>query len=351
MMSKLIKSAPFSPVVTGSLLYLLTRAPPSTRGPLLLRLNRSLSAPNIARLITTLKWLFAVGLIRNLNSFLTELANNNWALRAQKQDWVWSKEIAVVTGGSSGFGALFSKDLAAKGLHVVALDVNEPPEDIQRNPRITFIKCDVTNVDSVKEAASQIQSTIGHPSILINNAGIGKGVPILESSPEFLRKIFDVNIISHYYLLQAFLPDMIKKKKGHVVSIASVASFVSPPGLSHYAETKAAVLVLHEGLGAELRTISKCPEIKLTIVHPSWANTPMVSKYKDKLEAAGQRVMNPQRVSDAVVKQILSCRGAQLIIPPGESMLSTLRSWPTWLRYLMLRAGEEADTGLKAPDL
>ena len=226
-MTDLIKRAPFSPLVTGGLLYLLTKAPTSVRLPVLLRLRELLSAQNIGRLVTTLKWLFAAGVVGATNTKLNELAYNNYRLTSTKKAWDWPNEIAVVTGASSGFGKLFALDLAAKGIKVAALDVNEPPMEISRNPRITFFVCDVTDSDAVKAVAKDIQQSVGHPSILINNAGIGKDHPIMESSPEWVNKIFAVNVISHFYLVQAFLPKMLEAKKGHIVTIASMASFIS----------------------------------------------------------------------------------------------------------------------------
>lgn len=335
-MADLIKKAPFSPVITGAALYLLTKAPLSAREPALLRLRQLLSPEHIGYAITTLKWLFAYGLIRNINDYLNELANNNFKLFADKKQWVWSKEIAVVTGGSSGFGALFSQDLAAKGIHVCALDINEPPPHIASNPRITFFKCDVTSHQEVMDVAQRIQHTVGHPSILINNAGIASGHSMLDTSPQWVRKIFDVNLLSHYYTIQAFLPSMIEKKKGHVVNIASAASFIVGPGMVDYCATKAGALVLHQGLTAELRYIYKCPEINTTVVHPTWAGTNMVNKYKEQIEKSGDKVIDPQIISDAVVKQILSCRGNQLIITPLPGLVSTLRSYPTWFQHMLM---------------
>lgn len=64
---------------------------------------------------------------------------------------------------------------------------------------------------------------------------------------------FGVNVIAHYWTLQAFMPAMIKKDKGHVVTIASMASFLSMPGMVPYCNSKAAVMSLHEGMKHEMR--------------------------------------------------------------------------------------------------
>ena len=114
-----IKNIPFSPAVTGALLYGLTKAPEQYRAKLLERLGRYLSRQNIDRGVTVLKWLFALGLARNVHVFLSEIAQNNFRLRSERHRYVWDREIAVVTGACSGFGALMAKGLASKGINVM----------------------------------------------------------------------------------------------------------------------------------------------------------------------------------------------------------------------------------------
>lgn len=334
-MTDVIKRAPFSPVVTGAVLYLLTQAPAAYREPALHHLAQILSNENTARLVTALKWLFAAGLINNANTYLNNWTFNDYKLTANKKDWDWPNEIAVVTGASSGFGKLFSQDLALKGVRIAAIDINDPPSDLANNRRVTFFKCDVTDPEAVKATAQAIQEQLGHPSILINNAGIAGAHGILQTPPKFLRKIFDVNLLSHYYLLQAFAPAMIERNKGHILTIASVASFVAGSGFVDYCATKAGAWVLHDGLTTELRTIHKCTGVKTTIVHPTWTDTPMIASHVDQLKKH-MHVMQPQEVSDAVVNQIMACRSGQLILGTGSRVISTLRAWPVWLSRIVM---------------
>ena len=69
-----------------------------------------------------------------------------------------------------------------------------------------------------------------------------------------------------------------------------------------YAATKAAVYAFHEGLAAELRTFHKAPEIKMTLVHPGWANTALIASHVEEIRKA-QPVMEPEVVTDKIVKQ------------------------------------------------
>ena len=79
----------------------------------------------------------------------------------------------------------------------------------------------------VLAVAEAIRVDVGNPTIVVNNAGIGVGRTILETTNESLQNVFAVNLFAHYHMAKAFLPYMIKHNHGHVVAIASGASYVS----------------------------------------------------------------------------------------------------------------------------
>jgi all-trans-retinol dehydrogenase (NAD+) len=227
-MAALIKYGLLNPVITGPLLYILTKGPAEIQQPILEALSPYLSAKVLQGSITALKWLFALGIVGPVHEFLNELANNNFRWKAEVYDW--PNEIAVVTGAANGFGRLVSEGFAARGINVMALDISdELPLDMQSNKKIHYYRCDVTSPDAVNATADAIRAEYGNPSILINNAGIAISGTILEQTPDKVRRVFDVNTISHYYTVNAFLPSMIAKHKGHIVTVASMASFLSGP--------------------------------------------------------------------------------------------------------------------------
>ena len=160
----------------------------------------------------------------------------------------------MVTGAASGFGKLMALGFAEKGLNVIAVDiVDELPADMQKNNRISYYKCDLRSRDEVMELQQKVSHEHGDPSVLINNAGVAYEHSTLDASEKAVHNMFNVNVIANYWTLQAFTPAMIKKDKGHIVTIASMASFLSMPGLVPYCNTKAAVLSLHEGMKHEMR--------------------------------------------------------------------------------------------------
>lgn len=345
-MGDLIRKLPYTPIILGAAVYLLNDGPASLRIPILDRIRSLLSPQQVTSLVGYLRSAFLTTAVYDavwyVNSFLNNLALNNFR-RADTSKWNWSQEIAVITGGASGLGKGFAQELASKGVRVAILDVSPPPPEFKADSRITAFTCDVTNPDEVKAVSNTIKGTIGQPSILINNAGIAKSHSIMDTTPKELQAIMGVNVMSHWYTVQEFLPHMVKQKKGHVVTIASVASFVSSPGMVDYATTKAAAQAFHEGLRTELRTYHKCPEVHTTIVHPIWTDTPMVAPHKKRLEEAGQQVMDPKVVIDAVVDQILSCKGGQLVIGRATSIIRRMRFYPNWMSTLMLGRLESAN--------
>jgi all-trans-retinol dehydrogenase (NAD+) len=229
-MAALIKYTLFNPVITGPLLYIFTVAPQGLQQPILQALEHYVSSTVLDRTVTTLKWLFTLGLIPMLNSFLSELAQNNFRWKSEQHRYDWPKEIAVVTGAGSGFGRLISEGFASEGIRVMALDIHDSlPAEMQSNKKIHYYKCDITSVEGVNATANAIRAEFGNPSILINNAGVAFEGSILQATPDKVRRIFDVNTISHYFTVNAFLPAMIAQHKGHIVTLASMASFISGP--------------------------------------------------------------------------------------------------------------------------
>ncbi|KAF2720799.1 NAD(P)-binding protein [Polychaeton citri CBS 116435] len=331
-----------SPAVTGTLTWALTTAPDSVRRPLLDQLSKYLSSKGIARGITVLKVLLGLGIARQVHNALSILAQDNMRLGSEKARYNWPQEIVLITGGAGGFGCLLSEAFAARGLTVISIDIAEAmPARLQGNSKIHYYQCDVTSRDAVFTLAERVRKEHGNPSILINNAGVGFNHTLVKASESAIRKIFEVNTISHYWTIQAFLPAMVADKKGQIVSMASMAAFCGTSSMGPYCSSKVAVLALHETLRQELRVIHKTPEVKCTIVHPTFAATPMTAKFKDELAGKAQ-IIDPTIVSNAVVNQVLSCKGGQIILPGDLTMIPVImRGLPHWLTYALLRSKED----------
>ncbi|EQL01259.1 hypothetical protein G6O67_007083 [Ophiocordyceps sinensis] len=273
--------------------------------------------------------LLVLGITYGLNK-----AINSYALghRRATDVWDWTREIVVVTGGSSGIGELIVRRLAQRGIKVVIIDIN-PPQDALL-PGVRFYEADVSSPDAVGRAAERIRQDVGEPTVLINNAGIAMAVSILESTRDQIQRTFDVNTVSHFWLVKEFLPAMIKHNHGHVITMASVASFIVIADIVCYSCAKASAMAFHEGLGQELKHIYEARNIRTSIVHPYWVRTPMTAElvagpgFKDA-------VLDPEQVAAAVVKQVLGGRSGQVVMPARCMIVAYSRAFPAWLQEWM----------------
>jgi hypothetical protein len=199
-----ITRAASEPVLTGGLLYLLTRGPEHLRARLLapfqsklpLFTNTPKGVARLAALITALKVLTAVGVLRRINQGLNRLAWNNWSFGRAGAEWQFGpgkKELVLITGGSSGFGYEMVKSFS-RHARVVAIDISSFPPELDALPDVHFDQCDISNTPVLEALCEQIKKEHGIVSVLINNAGIGVGKTLLEvrSTQEAFRKIVDL---------------------------------------------------------------------------------------------------------------------------------------------------------------
>jgi len=336
----LVKSTALNPLITGALLYSLTRAPPEIKTRALEALAALPYKVETQTVITTLKWLFGLGSAGLINSILNRFAHNHWTLSTGAAPWVWDQELCVMTGGSGGLGQIVTRHLIKKGVRVAILDVQPPPQDLLNSGKVFFYKCDITTSSSVQDVANQIKKEHGVPSILCNNAGIGATALITEASDAFLDKIFKINLISHWYTVRAFLPDMIKAKKGHIISTASMASYTTCAGMVDYCVTKAGAQAFTDGLNQEIKWRYNAPWIQVSSINPYWVKTPLIAGWVDKTLAANwlfgsvSPVQDPEVVAARIAKVILSGKGAHVLLPEGNPLMTLAaagRGLPHWL--------------------
>lgn len=103
---------------------------------------------------------------------------------------------------------------------------------------------------------SKVLKEVGDVTILVNNAGIMPQHEILKHAEGEIRRIFDINVLAHFWMYQAFLPKMIEKNIGHLVSISSIAGLCGLNNLVPYCSSKFAVRGAMESLSEELRAHS-----------------------------------------------------------------------------------------------
>ena len=119
-----------NPLVAGPLLYILTRQYGQSghllKERLMEQIARSPIEIDLEKVVKVLKYMFALGLLTRANTYLNTISQNSWTLTAPTSDWVWDKEIAVITGGSAGIGEQTVLRLLQKGVRVAILDISPP---------------------------------------------------------------------------------------------------------------------------------------------------------------------------------------------------------------------------------
>ena len=164
---------------------------------------------------------------------------------------------ALVTGGASGLGAATAERLRADGLSVTTLDL-----------RGADITADVTDEDALRRVSDEV----GPVDILVNSAGIaGPNKPLLDTTPEEWRRVFDVNVLGTVNTMRVFVPGMRERGWGRIVNFASMAGKDGNPNLSVYSATKAAVIGLTKSIGKELATTG----VLVNVIAPAVFATPM----------------------------------------------------------------------------
>jgi 3-oxoacyl-[acyl-carrier protein] reductase len=165
---------------------------------------------------------------------------------------------ALVTGGASGLGAAAAVRLRAEGVAVTTLDVSGPAD----------VVADVTDEAGLRLVADQL----GPVDVLINSAGIvGANKPLLETTAEEWRRVFEVNVLGTVNTMRIFVPGMRERGWGRVVNFASMAGKDGNPNLSVYSASKGAVIALTKSAGKELALTG----VLVNAIAPAVIATPM----------------------------------------------------------------------------
>jgi 2-dehydro-3-deoxy-L-rhamnonate dehydrogenase (NAD+) len=215
---------------------------------------------------------------------------------------------ALVTGGASGLGAASAARLRADGLAVTTLDVSGPAD----------VVADVTDEAALRRIAGEI----GPVDVLINSAGIiGVNKPLLDTTAEEWRRVFDVNVLGTVNTMRIFVPGMRERGWGRVVNFASMAGKDGNPNLSVYSASKAAVIGLTKSAGKELATTG----VLVNAIAPAVIATPMNdSTAPDVLAHIAslipmKRVGRPEEVAFLSSDQVSFSTGAVYDISGGRA--------------------------------
>ena len=185
----------------------------------------------------------------------------------------------VITGASTGIGKACALYLDARGFRVFAgVRRDEDGESLRRDAseRLTPVKLDVTDADSIATAAEQVGD--GELAGLVNNAGIGVGGPLELLDVDDLRRQLEVNSVAPVVVTQAFLPRL-RESRGRVVNMSSVGGRMTNPFMGPYHASKYALEALSDALRRELMPWG----IHVALIEPGSIKTPLWDKADDEI--------------------------------------------------------------------
>lgn len=192
----------------------------------------------------------------------------------------------LITGAASGIGRGLAQAFSAAGAQLVLWDINQTGLDAvadacaARPGAVATYTCDLTDRAAIYATARQVLDDHGAVDILINNAGVVSGKPLLEILDEHIERTFAVNTLALFWTTRAFLPAMIEQGGGHVVTIASSGGLVGTSRMTDYCASKFAAVGFDEALRMECKRLGL--PIRTTVVCPFYIDTGMFEGVKTR---------------------------------------------------------------------
>lgn len=217
--------------------------------------------------------------------------------------------IALITGATSGIGRATAHAFAQLGYHLILCGRRQDrldliSEELGKSVKVLALSFDVKKPSSVQESLNHLPEEWKNVDILINNAGNAHGLSSIENGDlEDWDEMIDVNVQGLLYVSKCIIPQMVKREKGHIVNISSVAGKLPYAKGAVYCASKAAIEALSQGMRLDLTQHG----IKITNIAPGAVETEFsLVRFKGDEEAArrayaGFDPLRPQDIADAIV--------------------------------------------------
>lgn len=243
--------------------------------------------------------------------------------------------VAIVTGASSGIGAVTAQELAARGATVVLAARRE--EELRERVAAILgaggvaeaVPTDVSDESQLERLVRYTLDRYGRIDILVNNAGIGWTRDYVGTSSEDIRRFVDVNLLGVMLLTRVALPGMLARGRGAIIMTASVAGHIAVDPL--YSATKSGVRAFSLALRRQLRGTG----VSVSVVSPGFVRTPMTRR--NKLPMPG-----PEVVARAIANLVTHPR-REVVVPRSYRLIIWLERLLPWLADRLLRPRARRD--------
>jgi NAD(P)-dependent dehydrogenase (short-subunit alcohol dehydrogenase family) len=208
-------------------------------------------------------------------------------------------KVIVVTGGARGIGLATAKTLHRLGAKVAVGDIDEATvKEVGANFDLDFYaRLDVTDRQSFTTFLDDVERELGLIDVLVNNAGIAPAGSFLDESDDVAQRTIAINIFGVILGTKLAAERMVKRGKGHIINIASLAAVNAVPGIATYCATKHAVLGYTDTARLELRGTG----VTLSAVMPTLTNTGMIDGVAS---VPGLRNAEPEDIASGIVSLI-----------------------------------------------
>lgn len=257
------------------------------------------------------------------------------------------RKVILVTGASSGFGALIAQELHKRGHKVYGTSRNPAKHTADFN----MLELDVRSPESIAKAVKQVAEHEQRLDTVVNNAGLFMAGFLEESSMDQIRNLYETNVFGVIEVMQKVLPYMREQRNGHIINVTSIAGLISMPGAAPYCSTKHALEGITKGFAHEVEQFG----VKVSLVKPgnfkTGASQAMSiaeqhhSDYDDQRQQLVQRHAelvefgaDPAILSRAVVKLVESKRPKlHNVVGPYSTLAPLMQFFPSLLRRLSTR--------------
>lgn len=230
--------------------------------------------------------------------------------------------VAIITGASSGIGAASARLFAKAGYRVVlaarrlerleALD----EEITKKGGEAIALSVDVSKIENIQEMVNITLETYGRIDVLVNNAGFGRTKWLEDLDPiKDIAAQVEVNLLGAIQSARAVLPQMIDQGSGHIINMASLASFIGSPTYSVYAATKFGLRGFTDALRREVGVLG----IHVSAIYPGAVKTEFAShmqaERKTGITTPEALLLSSEKVGEAVLKVAAGNRSRNIILP------------------------------------
>jgi short-subunit dehydrogenase len=241
----------------------------------------------------------------------------------------FANQVAVITGASSGIGWALAKELARQKCRVgLVARRQDRLEALAAEIRAVggtaaLAAADVADRAETLRAIHSVRDELGPVDLLVANAGVGAPTRLDPMNVPQIENMFRVNLFGVVYSIEAVLPEMLKRRSGHLSAVSSLAAYKGLPGESAYCASKAAVNTYLEGLRIQLRS----HRIAVTTICPGFVKTPMTDINKFHMPWLLTADQAARRIARALRR-----RKKVFNFPLPMSVLLKLTRWaPDWM--------------------